>query len=305
MSDTFTVADVGSTFYTPSGEKVRLEGVLGPDQYDQYVVTRKVTIYSGDEVYDEVGEMYICDKLFRKAPIAKKAEELEDLLKAITAAKIELASVNAKIHETEKTLKEILKRCAALPPLQLAVDYLEGNTDKWMCVVINYRSCTAYKLTDYLTYEDAYDYKSRFKLKLLSLFGNKDGQVAWGMSSYADGSGSTVELRLFKSEAEANDFILQYASKKIGSALAEGREGVAAEWAGNHPKAATPEQKERLAQFRIKGLERTLVRAAEKTRNAQDAFDKAKIELQEAKKGVPDGTDEEEDKGRSADDDIF
>lgn len=305
MSDTFTVADVGRTFYTPSGEKVRLEGVLGPDQYDQYVVTRKVTIYSGDEAYDEVGEMYICDKLFRKAPIAKKAEELEDLLKAITAAKIELASVNAKIHETEKTSKEILKRCAALPPLQLAVDYLEGNTDKWMCVVINYGSCTVHKLTDYLTYEDTYDYKNRFKLKLLSLFGNTGGQVTWGMSAYTDGSGSTVQLRVFESTAEAQDFVRQYVTKLIGEALHNGNLWMAKEWADNHPEAISPDQREQLEAFRIDNLKKTLAKRAEEVSAAKEEFEKTKSELQEAKKGVPDGTDEEEDKGGSADDDIF
>lgn len=305
MSDTFTVADVGHTFYTPSGEKVRLEGVLGPDQYDQYVVSRAITIYSGDEAYDEVGEMYICDKLFRKAPIAKKAEELEDLLKAITAAKIELASVNAKIHETEKTSKEILKRCAALPPLQLAVDYLEGNTDKWMCVVINYRSCTVHKLTDYLTYEDTYDYKNRFKLKLLSLFGNTGGQVTWGMSAYTDGSGSTVQLRVFESTAEAQDFVRQYVTKLIGEALHNGNLWMAKEWADNHPEAISPDQREQLEAFRIDNLKKTLAKRAEEVSAAKEEFEKTKSELQEAKKGVPDGTDEEEDKGGSADDDIF
>lgn len=300
MSDTFTVADVGRSFYTASGEKVRLEAVLGPDQYDQHVVTRTITIYSGDEVYDEVGDMYMVDRLFRKAPIAKKSEELEDLLKAITAAKIELATVNAKIHETEKNSKEVLKRCAAFPALCLALDYLEGNTDKWVCVTVNYRSCTLHKLTEYLTYEDAYDYKNRLKLKLLSLFGNTHGQVTWGMSAYADGSGSTTTLYIFGSDAEAQNFILERVSKEISDALHNGNLWAAKEWADNHPKAATPEQQERLDAFRLDNLKASLVKSAEDVSKATKEFEKIKGELKAAKTGGTDGLrkDEDEDANR-------
>jgi hypothetical protein len=288
MSDTFTAEDVGRTFYSANGDRLHLEAITATGTY---VVTRSIEIDSNDGYggYEYHDDMFITDKLYRKPPIAKKAEELEHLQKQIKDAKAELSKVKTEITLERKSAEDLLTKVKAYPALRFVLDYLEGDVLDRPCVMELIGDWKIMPLREALGYKDEYDYRHTDKLRLLSLYGNSKGDLRWNISRYCDGSGNTTTLYVAENHADAENFVSTRVRDEVAHAIKNRRMSYAAQLDTKYPGRITAEQRETLENHRVDSLRGQLVKKAEELRKVEGELNAIKTELQ-AKKGEDDGT---------------
>ena len=217
-------------------------------------------------------------------PIGKKCKELEDLQKQINAAHDTLTALKEEIATTHETEANLLTRVKAYPALRFVLDYLEGDVLDRPCVMDWTGGWKIMPLREALTYKDEYAYRDPNKLRLLSLYGNSNGDLRWNISHYSDGSGNTTTLYVAENHADAENFLTTRIRDEVAIAIKNDRINYAEQLDTRYPGRTTTEQREKIENYRLDSLRGRLVRKAEELRKVQGEFDAVKTELQ-AKKG--------------------
>lgn len=222
--------NVNQTVYLPDGREAVYVTKSGEDHLVRVV-------YEVDEGYDEPPYSYPSDNIIaaRKVYVAPpvdvwdkqvlaKREQVRELDRELTAKRAELA-------DAERNKTAMQKAAAKYPCIRDALDFIEGRIThvvKWS----GYGAATIHAMPEAFEQSDTfYGKKKREGMKLLNLFGiDEHGRsTAWGLNTYRDGSGSTVQIWPARSEEEARAKV----QEMVDAAMASFRSGGEKWWHGH------------------------------------------------------------------------
>lgn len=183
--------DTNNLAYLEDGEEVE---VLQKTEHG-VIVCR---IYGSDDEDDpRTGDPFVVSMVYAEPPIGRKAarvKELEDAERQLAASISEKRRELREMESNEKRIKALAAKDAALGRV---CDFMEGKITHY--IINQYGD---YQIMEALPgggipYKDD---RGRIKgTKLLTLFGKAEGDFAWGLSQYSDGSGSSVLCEPFHS----------------------------------------------------------------------------------------------------------
>lgn len=144
------------------------------------------------------GEPETWREIFTKPPTEKLEARVGELEALIAERRAELKRVNVELDEAGKRYELQLKKAAKHQALQHIEDYLDGKF-MYFLRVPEYSPPTMVTINEALDQHDRYDKK----LKLLSWFGDTNGNLQGQINRYRDGSGDWEEVYPCKTEEEA------------------------------------------------------------------------------------------------------
>lgn len=191
----------GQTVYTLHGEECEYVASVG----GKHVVMK---IYENDDGQPWVGSAEsIVEAVFTTPPTQKLHAEVGELETKSQELRDQLSMLRNELFKAEREHKARMSELTRLEPLKHLQDVLDGLITHYVVYNEMYGGGWYGKL-EILASEDAIscvnDYGRRAgELKLLSLFGDSKGNLAWRRNHYRDGSGSWVVCEPFPSEAQA------------------------------------------------------------------------------------------------------
>lgn len=177
--------------YLMSGEVVEEVGRVG----DQILIQKLCCALYGDEEQVEAGPLELVDEkaVFSEPPkakldaeIATRKSELQGILDAIFMARDALS-------KAERESKERIARLSRLAALEHLEDWIEGR-------ITHYYDPSFFRIIDRNNTACNYDAK---RYRLLSLYGDSFGNIAWELGQYSDGSGNGTVVVPCRSYEEA------------------------------------------------------------------------------------------------------
>ena len=209
--------------YTQEGKKVVVVGEL--NQNDKIVQEIFLTEI-GDEIAqgDRFVERNLLDSPIKswketkleqlESEFEKEKREWESKIKTlINDKKLVYQSLSARVKWLRNVAKEPDRDMQFIKAINIIASFLDG-TDKWVFVE-DYNRWHFERFSEdgvnklFEKYERGYRDNVDFdRMRLLSLFGNSDGNITYKISEYA-GSNSSKEVEFFKSEEEGLIFLQQ------------------------------------------------------------------------------------------------
>lgn len=190
----------GQTVYTLHGEECEYVSSAG----GKHVVMK---IYENDDGHAWGADESIVDAVFTTPPTQKLHAEVGELETKSQELRDQLSMLRNELFKAEREHKARMSELTRLEPLKHLQDVLDGMVTHYVVYNEMYGGGWYGKL-EILASEDAIscvnDYGRRTgELKLLSLFGDSRGNLAWRRNHYRDGSGSWVVCEPFPSEDQA------------------------------------------------------------------------------------------------------
>jgi hypothetical protein len=130
-------------------------------------------------------------EIFNTPPTQKWEEFIKVLQEQVNQLQKKRSALYDDIEHAEKEHRATLDKLKKYPDLALLEDYIDGKISHY--VTHNYCNIRIREFKDIMETNDEYRYSAK-KLKLLTLYGRVDGKLAWGLSQYSDGSGSSIEV---------------------------------------------------------------------------------------------------------------
>ena len=132
-------------------------------------------------------KVYFVERVYDRAPTQRfdaKIAEIEDKIKTAQKKYIEIENKIAELNITEKQRLEKYKQYQQLNRLD---DFLDGEITH--IVFLNYQI----KIEEWGSKELNCN-ENHKSLKLITLFGDSNGDLQWNLNSYRDGSGSNISI---------------------------------------------------------------------------------------------------------------
>lgn len=158
----------------------------------------------------EFGRVTLVSAVHLSPPEPKRHKEIADLEAKIQEKRSELSAIYTQLREAEernKWLKSILAQNAAL---ERVGNFIEGKFTHF--VIQEYDGI---KIKDRSVIDETDDYGKVRGMKLLTLFGQTNGDLGWRLNAYSDGSGYTKEVYPCFSEEDANEIAKGLVKKSI------------------------------------------------------------------------------------------
>ncbi|RFC66489.1 hypothetical protein DYI37_03335 [Fulvimarina endophytica] len=173
----------GHSYFTRDGRKVTYVAATADARH---VVAQilQVETYDGDQEYAH-GPITIECELFEKAPreiVDEEFREVEARARELEARSFELTSEALNAEREVRRRLDALKKYDGLDRIE---DFIEGRITH---VVEPGEYGGDYEISPLSKFEDV-EYGRSKGLKLISLFGTTNGNLAWRVNSYRDGSG--------------------------------------------------------------------------------------------------------------------
>lgn len=194
--------------YLSDGRKVC---VIGAINKTEFIVQEVHVTEDGDEF--PTGEKFTSKSLLDVPAKTYKEKEAERIEKLLCDKKSELESIKRHIYDNnQKRLasaeltKQSIKSMESISNLDFEhlIDIVSGNIK--FVVYVGYDGMSIAKHKEFeesISYFDRYGSNIRFDgIKLLSLFGRSDGDLAFKINRYGDGSGGDEEVVFIKTEDE-------------------------------------------------------------------------------------------------------
>lgn len=178
--------EIGETYFTAQGEKVYLDAMTTDGKF----VVSQIMRYSDydDSFYEDVGPSKLVEKLFEKAPV-------EVLDARFTEAEARLADIEkryqlrfSEVTNAEREIKDRLAKLNKYAGLEHLERFIDGDFTHF--VVDEYSGYEIKDKATALSQDDRYDKK----LRLLSLYGDTNGNILWELNRYRDGSGNWTHV---------------------------------------------------------------------------------------------------------------
>lgn len=212
--------------YTTDGKKVKVIGEL--NQTEKIVQEIYVT-ESGEEIPQ--GRHFIAKDLLdepaktwrelRMEQIEIKFDNIEkDWERKIRVLEEEKKSIYSSLTHSVKWLKNVAREPDRSDMFIDVINTLAlflSDEDKWIFFK-DYGDWYIKKFDDYgknPEFEKYDDYSVVKSLRLISLYGNTDGNLVYGVNEFSDGSGSHKEFKIFGSREEAVIFAQSILDEKI------------------------------------------------------------------------------------------
>lgn len=177
---------VGMELFTRDGRRVEL---LAVTKEDIYVVSQVLRIegYDGDYEYSR-GETTFETELFKSAPVAIVDEDLAAAEKRLREIERECSTRMSAAVNAEREVKDRLAKLAKYKGLERLEDFIDGKITH--LVYPDEYGPGKYGIED-VSSLDYLDYGRKQGIKLVTLFGKSNGDLAWRVNQYTDGSGGS------------------------------------------------------------------------------------------------------------------
>ena len=234
--------------------------------------------YEGDSGEPYWGPVEEWDNAFLEPPTAKLQAKVDELDKLVTEKRAELKRINSELDQAGKRYQEQLKKIGQHRALQRIEDYLDGKFTHFLEVGSYYAPTIV--TADKALAHGGTEHENRWdkKLRLLTLFGDTNGDLQWRINRYSDGSGSSnIEVYPCQNEDEAIGIVRQL----YADAVAVWREqekkhyGRAIEWSMKCPEGwiVVPDDiREYLANAKQQARQAELEKARENLAKAEAAL---------------------------------
>lgn len=150
-----------------------------------------------EEAYIDDGDLFTLDEqhLYAKPPVAQIDAEVARMRQERTELELTLNQLHLRIEEQQARLSSLCEELEKVAPLENIRRFLQGPPTHF--VHLGYRSIKI------ITREDAKCRYHKDGVRLLVLYGNSKGDLAWQLNTYKDGSGSYQTVYPCYSEEEA------------------------------------------------------------------------------------------------------
>lgn len=140
----------------------------------------------GDEFGHQLGDLIIVPKIFNEPPVAKLNLRVVELNNQIEGLAEKLKLLHKEYNTFLETKKSIDSKLDQYKALQGVFDLIDGKMTHY--IIKNYNG---YEIVDwFFDHCNSEDRHSRTaKKKLLTLFGDSNGNLEWKLNEYKDGSG--------------------------------------------------------------------------------------------------------------------
>lgn len=144
-----------------------------------------------DILLDEYGEetldygVHIADYVYDVAPVKLYSKDIVDLNNSISKLKDEEKAVKDRISSLNSKEKYVLDKLKNFDKLQYLLDFIDGKITHYVFIRWGGIEIVEYKNTGSEYSRD---------MRLLSLFGDAKGNIAWRLNQYSDGSGGNTEV---------------------------------------------------------------------------------------------------------------
>ncbi len=187
----------GQTVFLSDGQEVEyIAGSAG-----EHVVR---SVFGGEDNEPSYGRPFIVYEVFAEAPVAKYDEQ-------VVKARAELAELEAAVmaaRDEKRQMEAEAKARAAAFSRHRALDRLEDFIEGRITHVVVESTYGASIQTFQEAFTDT-DHRGRVDgIKLVSLFGRSNGDLAWNVNRYYDGSGSNTTIHPARSFDEAKEIWL-------------------------------------------------------------------------------------------------
>lgn len=200
------------TKFLSDGRKVVVVGALN----NQETIVQEIFItQQGDEIPG--GERFVVKSLHDTPVESYLSKEKARYEAAIKKAKDEIESVNREIKATKNKLslyRDNIKQVKAFvehideADLSYFADVMTGRMN--YAVKGSYRVPSIEEFSEYMSVINNYYGNSSYEgMKMLSVLGNSDGNIALRANQWGDGSGSYDEVKFFETYEEARDHVKQ------------------------------------------------------------------------------------------------
>lgn len=176
----------GDRVYTSYGNEVEYRAPVGDGRH---VVAPVVMVGDPDDEereWEEILDETIVSDVFAVPPRQKRIEEIADLDRQLREKRNELRDVKQRQAEIDAETALLAKKLSKFEALRRLEDYIEG---RFTHVVTGHNRRNIINI-EIEPFEkgcvEVYDHKG---VALLTLFGDTDGNLAWQVNNYKDGSG--------------------------------------------------------------------------------------------------------------------
>ena len=152
----------------------------------RYLVSDIVYVYDGyGECFEDSSEtnMYFVSKIFDDPPIAIQNEKVLQLKNEISELEEKERFIKDLVRKLEKQHKELEEKSKKFSPLENVFDFIDEKITHY---VMNEHG--KIKILDFNDTEA--EYARNCEKRLLSLYGNSNGDLSWKLNRYSDGSGT-------------------------------------------------------------------------------------------------------------------
>jgi hypothetical protein len=193
--------EAGEVAYTFAGQQVEYVAEAGGEYVVRYGWEDPET---GDAYYDRVGTE---QRLFREPPVAHRSDEIAKLEAREHELRGTIRALEADLRKQTAAAQETLNRWSAYAELEHLDDYLNGRITHF--VLAGYSGVSIEEKGAAL--EQDPDRPWDKKQKLLTLFGDSNGNLKWMLNRWRDGSGHWGEvwpcLSLDEAQTKAQEII--------------------------------------------------------------------------------------------------
>jgi len=184
-----------------------------------YIVQKYIDIHYEYETKEDLsGEKIFVEDVFDKPPTDVKDKSIDELCERIQsksnlikALSDEENNLQISISKRQTEIEEMESEAKKYSALKNAIDYINGEFTHF-AIIPSYSKPYITTKNEGLDDEGTYSRDT----KLLTLFGKSNGNLAWKLNQYNDGSGSWSQVsQPCKSEEEAVDFIVKIIIKEM------------------------------------------------------------------------------------------
>lgn len=176
--------------YTKNGQEVEVlheipgKGFLVAPIFEQY------------DGYPVQGPLMLVDAVYEQAPTARFDAEVVRLKEEIEELRGQRFDLNEDLHEAEQQAKKRMAKFQRLEALQGLEDFVEGR-------ITHYVVKPGWRPPYIIAFADAKCEYGKKEKKLLTLFGDSEGNLTWRLNRYSDDSGSHSQVIPCLSHEEA------------------------------------------------------------------------------------------------------
>jgi hypothetical protein len=202
--------------YLKNGKAVEVVSVL-PD--GQGFVVRDYFETFGDVDGEPILELdervHIVKRVFDEAPTEKIHAEYEAAEKRLQEVINKISEARTELRIVEQERKAVLSKLEQMPALRRLEAWIDGKVTHF--VTYNYGRVSVLKKDELKSGDEENRYRrGPEKLKLLTLFGDTEGNLIWEANKYRDGSGSWgLECWMCCSEEEAKKIAAEVIDREL------------------------------------------------------------------------------------------
>jgi hypothetical protein len=198
--------------YLKNGQKVELV----EETKSGYLV--KHYFSNGCDIDEDTGEYqeYLTEtpqfykEIFDSPPTEVLHDEIKRLRKEVSELQKRESGATEKARQAEDNAKERLEKIKSYEGLELIEDFLNENITHF--VTLNWNDYPKIETSqEKLKYRD----DGEFKIRLLALYGDREGNLDWRMHYYSGGSGSSETVYPFTSYEAALKKVHEVLAKKL------------------------------------------------------------------------------------------